>query len=46
MSARNHEKLTPMKALIEKLPDVAMLVFDKCVEKSDLPPNDPRYTVW
>ncbi|XP_041474154.1 transient receptor potential cation channel subfamily A member 1-like [Lytechinus variegatus] len=45
MSARNQEKLSPMKALIENLPDVAMLVLDKCIQKSDYPPNDPRYTI-
>ena len=35
MQSRDEMMTSPMKALIEKLPDVAMLVMDRCVHKSN-----------
>eukprot|EP00057_Strongylocentrotus_purpuratus_P003131 XP_003725987.1 PREDICTED: transient receptor potential cation channel subfamily A member 1 isoform X1 [Strongylocentrotus purpuratus] len=35
MQSRDELMISPMKALIEKLPDVAMLVMDRCVHKSN-----------
>ncbi|XP_071507636.1 uncharacterized protein [Diadema antillarum] len=40
MQSRDEQMISPMKALIEKLPDVALLVMDRCVHQTSI--NDPK----
>lgn len=39
------EGVSPMRRLIERFPDVAKLVLDKCIEHSPLLDTDPNYTI-
>merc|ERR1719392_622142 len=37
--------LTPMRKMIKKLPQVAEMVFDKCITSNGLPREHPSYEV-
>ncbi|XP_073246127.1 transient receptor potential cation channel subfamily A member 1-like [Porites lutea] len=39
------EGVTPMRRLIEKFPEVAKVVLDKCIERSPHLDTDPNYTI-
>ncbi|KAJ7385743.1 hypothetical protein OS493_013776 [Desmophyllum pertusum] len=39
------ECVSPMRKLIEKLPDVAEIVLDQCISYSPLPPSHPDFSV-
>ncbi|XP_022091401.1 transient receptor potential cation channel subfamily A member 1-like isoform X2 [Acanthaster planci] len=41
LSNRNDKGLSPMKKLIKKMPDAALLVLDHCSKKSHSDPNHP-----
>lgn len=45
MSLRRASVERPMKALIEKLPDIAQLVMDRCITRSSQASTHPDYTV-
>ncbi|OWF48478.1 Transient receptor potential cation channel subfamily A member 1 [Mizuhopecten yessoensis] len=45
MEMRDEDGFTPMKRLIEKVPEAAMVVMDNCLEYSDHRKDDLQYTV-
>ncbi|XP_054762960.2 transient receptor potential cation channel subfamily A member 1-like [Lytechinus pictus] len=45
MQSKDELMISPMKSLIEKLPDVALLVMDRCVHKTYKNPHCPSYHV-
>ena len=45
MVSKDEQMISPMKALIEKLPDVALLVMDRCVHKTYKDPQNTTYDV-
>ncbi|XP_031562772.1 transient receptor potential cation channel subfamily A member 1-like [Actinia tenebrosa] len=45
LKVKDHEGFTCMKGLIEKYPDVAKVVLDKCVVSSNYPPTDEKHSI-
>ncbi|XP_068761069.1 transient receptor potential cation channel subfamily A member 1-like [Montipora capricornis] len=45
LSNRKFEGVTPMRRLIEKYPQVANVVLDKCIENSPHLDKDPNYSI-
>ena len=45
MSNRDKQGLSPMKKLIEEMPNAAMIVMDYCVERSHKNPTHPDLVV-
>ncbi|XP_071507634.1 uncharacterized protein [Diadema antillarum] len=45
MQSKDEQMISPMKALIEKLPDVALLVMDRCVHRTSKDPVTMSYSM-
>lgn len=45
ISPESNQVTSPMRKLIKKMPDVAELVFDRCISDNGLPENHPKYVI-